>query len=78
VARQEGSLIVNSSQGGGSKDTWIVDRALMDDTPLTHNKLGVLAVPAEPSAEPTADLVPAGHRAGVTADTAPVAGGRDQ
>ena len=25
VARQEGSLIVNSSQGGGSKDTWIVD-----------------------------------------------------
>ena len=31
VARQEGSLIVNSSQGGGSKDTWIVDRALMDE-----------------------------------------------
>jgi uncharacterized circularly permuted ATP-grasp superfamily protein len=25
VALQEGSLIVNSSQGGGSKDTWIVD-----------------------------------------------------
>lgn len=25
VARQAGSLIVNSSQGGGSKDTWIVD-----------------------------------------------------
>lgn len=25
VARKEGSLIVNSSQGGGSKDTWIVD-----------------------------------------------------
>lgn len=24
VARQEGSLIVNSSQGGGSKDTWVV------------------------------------------------------
>jgi uncharacterized circularly permuted ATP-grasp superfamily protein len=22
---REGSLIVNSSQGGGSKDTWIVD-----------------------------------------------------
>ncbi len=21
----EGSLIVNSSQGGGSKDTWIID-----------------------------------------------------
>jgi uncharacterized circularly permuted ATP-grasp superfamily protein len=25
VALREGSLIVNSSQGGGSKDTWIVD-----------------------------------------------------
>ncbi len=25
VALQEGSLVVNSSQGGGSKDTWIVD-----------------------------------------------------
>jgi uncharacterized circularly permuted ATP-grasp superfamily protein len=24
VALKEGSLIVNSSQGGGSKDTWIV------------------------------------------------------
>jgi uncharacterized circularly permuted ATP-grasp superfamily protein len=29
VALREGSLIVNSSQGGGSKDTWIVD---VDDT----------------------------------------------
>ena len=25
VALQKGSLIVNSSQGGGSKDTWIVE-----------------------------------------------------
>ena len=29
VALQEGSLIVNSSQGGGSKDTWVlVDEAV--------------------------------------------------
>ena len=28
VARNEGSLIVNSSQGGGSKDTWVVDTSL--------------------------------------------------
>ena len=27
VARREGSLVVNSSQGGGSKDTWVVDAA---------------------------------------------------
>jgi uncharacterized circularly permuted ATP-grasp superfamily protein len=25
VALNKGSLVVNSSQGGGSKDTWIVD-----------------------------------------------------
>ena len=27
VAMRKGSLVVNSSQGGGSKDTWIVDGA---------------------------------------------------
>ena len=25
VALKEGSLVVNSSQGGGTKDTWIAD-----------------------------------------------------
>ena len=30
VARRAGSFIVNSSQGGGSKDTWIVQRAAAD------------------------------------------------
>jgi uncharacterized circularly permuted ATP-grasp superfamily protein len=25
VALTEGSLVVNSSQGGGSKDTWVLD-----------------------------------------------------
>lgn len=29
VALVEGSLVVNSSQGGGSKDTWIVDEAML-------------------------------------------------
>jgi uncharacterized circularly permuted ATP-grasp superfamily protein len=29
VALTEGSLVVNSSQGGGSKDTWIVDPAVL-------------------------------------------------
>ncbi|MGE0881482.1 MAG: circularly permuted type 2 ATP-grasp protein [Acidimicrobiia bacterium] len=27
VARRKGSLVVNSSQGGGSKDTWVIDTA---------------------------------------------------
>jgi uncharacterized circularly permuted ATP-grasp superfamily protein len=31
VARQEGSLIVNSSQGGGSKDTWVLDDGTAGD-----------------------------------------------
>ena len=26
VALREGSLVVNSSQGGGTKDTWVLDR----------------------------------------------------
>ena len=25
VALRKGSMVVNSSQGGGSKDTWVVD-----------------------------------------------------
>ena len=33
VARAAGSLIVNSSQGGGSKDTWIIDTDAVLDEP---------------------------------------------
>jgi uncharacterized circularly permuted ATP-grasp superfamily protein len=29
VALREGSVVVNSSQGGGSKDTWVLDHALV-------------------------------------------------
>jgi len=25
---RKGSLVVNSSQGGGSKDTWVIDEAV--------------------------------------------------
>jgi uncharacterized circularly permuted ATP-grasp superfamily protein len=31
VALRRGSLVVNSSQGGGSKDTWVVDDSLGDN-----------------------------------------------
>lgn len=31
VALKKGSLVVNSSQGGGSKDTWIVDAHLDEE-----------------------------------------------
>ena len=42
VALKEGSLVVNSSQGGGTKDTWIIDDddssgpALASDLPPAH------------------------------------------
>ena len=38
VARGDGSLIVNSSQGGGSKDTWVVTATEGDDAsrPVLH------------------------------------------
>ncbi len=42
VALKEGSLVVNSSQGGGTKDTWIVDDAdgagpgMASDLPFAH------------------------------------------
>jgi uncharacterized circularly permuted ATP-grasp superfamily protein len=43
VALREGSLIVNSSQGGGSKDTWIVDAdddfSAQFTTPQTFSQL---------------------------------------
>ncbi len=30
VALRKGSLVVNSSQGGGSKDTWVLNDGLQD------------------------------------------------
>jgi hypothetical protein len=31
VALEEGSMIVNSSRGGGSKDTWVLEDGELDD-----------------------------------------------
>jgi uncharacterized circularly permuted ATP-grasp superfamily protein len=33
VALREGSLVVNSSQGGGTKDTWVIDDARLENLP---------------------------------------------
>ena len=33
VALREGSLVVNSSQGGGTKDTWVLDDPTSADSP---------------------------------------------
>ena len=42
VALREGSMIVNSSQGGGSKDTWVLD----DPSPPTQEDLAPGTLPA--------------------------------
>ena len=34
VALKEGSIIVNSSQGGGTKDTWILEDGVLEDAPV--------------------------------------------
>ena len=41
VALPEGSLVVNSSQGGGSKDTWV-----LDDGDARRRTAGAVAGPA--------------------------------
>jgi uncharacterized circularly permuted ATP-grasp superfamily protein len=58
VARPEGSLIVNSSQGGGSKDTWVVDSA--PTAPAAESDVSVIDVAPTPAGardEPSSRLV---------------------
>ena len=38
VALQEGSLVVNSSQGGGTKDTWVLEAELPDADAVAHRR----------------------------------------
>ena len=39
VALKKGSLVVNSSQGGGSKDTWVVDTNPAPANTYTHEEV---------------------------------------
>ena len=48
VARSEGSLIVNSSQGGGSKDTWVVDTDVVHPPRPTGHQAEAAAAPDDP------------------------------
>jgi uncharacterized circularly permuted ATP-grasp superfamily protein len=57
VARGEGSLIVNSSQGGGSKDTWIVDRALADEKRPVASIRSEATLPPPIAVDPTGAMV---------------------
>jgi uncharacterized circularly permuted ATP-grasp superfamily protein len=47
VALREGSMIVNSSQGGGSKDTWVLEERPGDETAALAQP-GAWAPPALP------------------------------
>jgi uncharacterized circularly permuted ATP-grasp superfamily protein len=53
VALPRGSLVVNSSQGGGSKDTWALagDEEIPDEVPSTREQRWV-GVPPTPAAAP--------------------------
>jgi uncharacterized circularly permuted ATP-grasp superfamily protein len=49
VALKKGSLVVNSSQGGGSKDTWV----LADDPSVDRDRARVDAVTSAVQRAPT-------------------------
>jgi uncharacterized circularly permuted ATP-grasp superfamily protein len=58
VALTEGSLVVNSSQGGGSKDTWVLaSRASVADRELAAGKV-VRSLPSDTQVQTTAEMGP--------------------
>ncbi|HEX4705614.1 MAG TPA: circularly permuted type 2 ATP-grasp protein [Pseudonocardiaceae bacterium] len=62
VALREGSLVVNSSQGGGSKDTWVLATRSSDaERELSEASLATKSTVDGGSAVPRSD-VPAEHR----------------
>jgi uncharacterized circularly permuted ATP-grasp superfamily protein len=51
VALRKGSLVVNSSQGGGSKDTWVLREGVFADGPLKDSRKETGADPRSSSAK---------------------------
>ena len=60
VALPEGQLVVNSSQGGGSKDTWVVGVGAVDTEPVEIRSVQGLVADqaAAPARRPTAQHPP--------------------
>ena len=52
VAMKKGSMVVNSSQGGGSKDTWVVEKE-----PSAGEASGAVPAGRQTEADPTAGSV---------------------
>ena len=48
VAMREGSLVVNSSQGGGSKDTWIIETPAVETAGATGAAAGARQRQSQP------------------------------
>jgi len=63
VALREGELKVNSSQGGGSKDTWVLDRGRPAESADDAVEKLTLLMPAELSA-PDVDVVAVSRQVG--------------
>jgi uncharacterized circularly permuted ATP-grasp superfamily protein len=63
VALPEGALVVNSSQGGGSKDTWV----LADDARSSVEMSPPAAIPAPPDVRPAGSAPDQGPDAGALA-----------
>ena len=63
VALPEGSLVVNSSQGGGSKDTWVIDDGSVDERFAVSEEADVAgaAVPWPAAAPARRDNSPSMH-----------------
>jgi uncharacterized circularly permuted ATP-grasp superfamily protein len=58
VALPEGELVVNSSQGGGSKDTWVLAGAGSDDAPPDEPPAAPSTVPSPRRPDPGPDVGP--------------------
>lgn len=73
VALPEGQLVVNSSQGGGSKDTWVLGDP-RDPIPTTLDIEAEFGATGEPRTESIPIIVPEDHQQ----DQSPQDGRRDQ
>jgi uncharacterized circularly permuted ATP-grasp superfamily protein len=63
VALPEGQLVVNSSQGGGSKDTWVLEK--IDISDARRNTLGVSKIVASQATSDNRDTDVAGEAGSV-------------
>jgi hypothetical protein len=64
VALPEGELVVNSSQGGGSKDTWVLARPRSAEPAGSAAAFPLLAARPAPAKTGTAETAAVGRQSG--------------